>query len=104
MSLGEHIRQLAAEIANNAQQRVSELERQLEEVEKRKAQIEAERDTARFSMQRLATFPVKLSGDYLCPRCWIESGARSPLFLVPSEGRNDLMRCRLCHSEIAFPD
>ncbi|HWM47998.1 MAG TPA: hypothetical protein VNR11_13925 [Xanthobacteraceae bacterium] len=101
MSLAGQLKRMAGEIAEQAQQRVDELERQLVEIETRKATIEKERATALLAPQRVEGFPVKAGSDYLCPRCWVENGAISPLHPIASQTSDDVLRCRTCHLEVA---
>ncbi len=100
MTLTAQLKAAAGEIAERTQQRLSELERQLAEIESRKSQIEAQRETARLAPKRLESFPGKLGEDYLCPRCWIESGLTAPLRPQPSQTSDDMLRCRQCHFEM----
>ena len=58
MSIRDHIRQAAQEIAARIQGRVSDIEPRLAEAKEQVAKIQAERDAARLAPQRLSDFPI----------------------------------------------
>jgi hypothetical protein len=96
----DQILQAANEIAGRMQADLFDFDRQLSEAKKRVVKIEKECDAARGAPERLSSFPIQLGSDYLCPRCWIEEGRRSPLCSVPTNTGDDLLRCRLCQFEL----
>jgi hypothetical protein len=100
MSITDKLRQMAVETALQAQHRASELDAEIAGFEAQAAKLKAERDTLRLAPKRLANYPVKAGGDYLCPCCWVDHGGRSPLFPIPSDSNDDLFRCRMCHQEL----
>lgn len=100
MTTRDQILQAANEIAGCMQADLFDLDRQLAEAKKHVAKIEKECDAARGAPERLSNFLIQLGSDYLCPRCWIEEGRRSPLNPVPSNTREDLLRCGLCQFEL----
>jgi uncharacterized small protein (DUF1192 family)/DNA-directed RNA polymerase subunit RPC12/RpoP len=99
MGVFEQLKQAAIEIADRLEARVSQLDREIAGLEQERAKKQAERDLASRAPQRLANFPVQVGSDYLCPRCWIEEGKRSPIAPIPSETRDDIFRCPLCSYE-----
>ena len=101
-SIFDYLRQQAEEIAGATQERVSDLDREIAEIEKQKAKKEAERDLARGALKRLANFPVKNGADYLCPNCWVTRGGMSTLQPIPSPDRHDIFRCGLCGHELVI--
>jgi hypothetical protein len=103
MSIADELRKAAQEIADHATSRISELDRQIAEIEKKKKEIDADRVKARDSLKRLANYPVMLGGDYQCPLCWVGEGKMSPFRPVPSSDRNDIFRCALCQFEQVIP-
>ena len=100
MAIRDQILQAANEIAGRMQADLFDLDRQLAEAKKHVAKIERECDAARGALERLSNFPIQLGSDYLCPRCWIEEGRRSPLIPVPSNSRENLLRCGWCQFEL----
>jgi len=98
--MADEVRKAAMEIANEMVSRLTDRERELADIEKRKAEIQAECDAIRSAPKRLANFPVKKGIDYLCPRCWVEEGKTIPLSPIPSPTRDDNFRCLLCRFEI----
>ncbi len=100
MAIRDQILQAANEIAGRMQADLFDLDRQLSEAKKHVAKIQNECDAARGVPERLSNFPIELGSDYLCPRCWIEEGRRSLLNPVPSNTREDLLRCSLCQFEL----
>jgi seryl-tRNA synthetase len=76
-SIVEHMKQRAAEYANHLQATISNLDQQLADIEKQKAQVQAERHKASLALKRAADFPVKRGADYLCPICWVDDGRES---------------------------
>ena len=59
MSIRDHVRQAAQEIAARAKERLSHIERRLAEAKEQVAKIEAEHDAARLAPQRLSDFPIE---------------------------------------------
>jgi hypothetical protein len=102
MTVTDQFREFANKIAERAQRRRVELDRELAEIQLRRVQIKTERDMARGALQRLSTYQIKFGKEWLCPQCWIEQGRLSPLAPIPSDSRNDDFRCQLCSFEIAL--
>lgn len=63
MTLSDQFRESANQIAERTQRRRVELDRELAEIRRRQAQIQADRDMARGALQRLGTYPVKFGND-----------------------------------------
>lgn len=105
MTTEDQLWRIAREIAAQAQARVTQLEQEISDLEKRLPQAKAERDAARLAPKRLANYEVRLGAYHQCPRCWIEHERRSPLRPIPSNaGDVDLFRCGNCGEtfEITF--
>lgn len=100
MTIRDQILQAANEIVGCMQADLFDFDRQLSEAKKRVVKIKKECDAARGAPERLSNFPIQLGGDYLCPRCWIEEGRRSPLYSLPTNTGEDLLRCGLCKFEL----
>ena len=103
MSIRDHIGMAAREIAARTKERLSHIERRLAEAKEQVAKIEAEHDAARLAPQRLSDFPVESGGNYLCPRCGVEKGGLSPLRHIPSDARDEILRCPVCEYELLIP-
>jgi hypothetical protein len=101
-SIFDSMREVAQQIAEGAQANIVRLDQRLADIEKQKAEIEAQIQDARGALKRAADFPVKLGADYLCPVCWTDDAVTSTLRNVPSPDRRDIYRCNICHFETAF--
>src|SRR5580704_17943827 len=102
MALEQELRQAALDLAQRKQYRLPEIERELQEIEARKAALLAERVIIREAFQRASDFVGRLGSDYLCPRCWVDHCRRSTLRAIPSNSDADVFRCGACHLELSF--
>jgi hypothetical protein len=100
MSMERRLRDIVADIATATQRRLFELERQVAELETKKAHVGAHCEGARDALKRLAAFPVMNGSDFICPHCWVRRLAMSPLERVPSDKNHERFRCSLCHEKI----
>ena len=98
----EKLRQAADDAADHLVSTISDLDRQIAEFNERKKKVEAQRVQAGNARKAAADYPVNMGADYLCPVCWVSSNITSPLEPVPSQDRNDIFRCNLCHYENTF--
>jgi hypothetical protein len=99
----DQFRAFAQEIAQRAQSRVLDLEREIFDLETVLAKKKAERDSASLAPQRLANFDVKLGTDYQCPSCWIERETRSSLRPTRNgTDTEDYVGCPKCHREFTL--
>jgi hypothetical protein len=94
MDIQQALKEEAEFAARTLQGPASMLRRELRELEKRKAEIEARLAAAERSHGRLASFQPLVGRDYQCPRCWVRDGARSVLSPIPGTATHDIMRCR----------
>ena len=62
----------ARDLAEMIQQRVTNLEREGQEIEARLRQINQQRKVARGLTERLLNFRPMRGTNYQCPRCWVE--------------------------------
>ncbi len=102
MSIGGEIRQVAQDLARNAQSHLSEIEREIAEIEERKTALMAQREFSRGAEERLFRFQPQIGGDFQCPRCWVDHEKRS--VLTPIGGgtqREDFWRCHTCGFEMS---
>jgi hypothetical protein len=93
---------VARDIAGQLHGRDSALQRELEDIENLKAEIEAERNLLRGVAERLNTYQAKIGVGYFCPRCWIEDAGESRLQPIPSTGREDSFRCESCSWDVTL--
>ena len=92
----------AAQIATRMNKRDADLQDELLKIEKRKAEIEAERNKTRLAPQRLLEFEPKIGVEYNCPSCWINNETRTPLSYV-ADAKFDHAYCGVCPFEIKLP-
>jgi hypothetical protein len=101
-SITDEMRHKAQEFAEHEHAKIVHLDKHLADIQKQKAEIEAEREKARGALKRAADFPVKSGADYLCPLCWVDDSVSSTLRPVSSTDRHDIFRCNKCHFEAVF--
>jgi hypothetical protein len=102
MTVMEQIRRLAAQLAEQAQNRTSRLEREICELVEQTAKKRAELTTANLAHKRLTNFQVWIESDYQCPRCWIEHETQSALTAIGGgTDTEDLLRCSTCSYELS---
>ena len=103
MSVISELRQIAGEIAYNVQGRIADLQRELEQVKTRQAEIEAQLNSARLGYQRLFNYQPALGTDLQCPSCWIEHEKRSALSSIGGgTDTEDFVRCDICGKEFSL--
>ena len=71
-------------------------EKEIADLEKKKAALKTAMDTAKLASQRLLNFHVVDGVNYQCPRCWIGNEIRSALRPLDGDDRRDFMGCRAC--------
>ncbi len=98
----EKLRQAANDTADHLTSMISELDRQIAQLDGRKKDIETQRMKARHALEAASNYPVNIGADYLCPICWVSNNRMFPLQPIPSQNRNDVFRCNLCHYEDEF--
>ena len=67
MSIRDHIRQAAREIAKSMEARLTDIKHRLVEAKEQVSEIEAERNAVATAQQRLSKFPIERGGTYLFP-------------------------------------
>ena len=103
MSIPDHIKKAAREIAKSMEARLTDIKHRLVEAKEKVSEIEAERDAVTTARQRLSKFPIERGGTYLCPRCWVEKGGLAPLRPIPGDTQHNLFRCGVCEYELLIP-
>ena len=101
MAVETHILETAADMVSRSQHRAASLRGELEQLEKRKAEVTAELSAAELMSARLANFKPHIGDTYHCPRCWIEEEELNPLGLRKGgEWKQDFLMCDFCALEI----
>ena len=103
MSIRDHIRKAAREIAKSMEARLTDIKHRLVEAKEKVSEIEAERDAVATAQKRLSNFRIERGGSYICPRCWVEKGGLSPLRRIPGVAGQELLRCPVCEYELLIP-
>ena len=88
MAVETHILETAADMVSRAQHRATSLRDELDQLEKRKAEVTAELSTAELMSARLANFKPHIGERFHCPRCWIEEEELNPLALKKAASGN----------------
>jgi hypothetical protein len=105
MSITEVVLEIANEYATSLDQRMPALQKELADLEARKAQAEAQLDSARDALKRSHEFPLLLRRDPICPYCWIDSGRKVSLTAVGQTSEDDphltTFRCSSCEQTLA---
>jgi hypothetical protein len=99
----DKIEDIADDIASALQNSQAALEQQILDLEKRLAELHAERNLARSAANRAANMEVFVNNHYECPRCWVMRGEHAKLRPVPSETGDDIFRCQKCREELRVP-
>jgi hypothetical protein len=97
VSIPGELKQMAADFARSARAHLSQIEREMTEIDERKTQLMALRNAARGAAERSLNFQPTIGFDHQCPRCWVDYETRSALNPIPSQkSREDLFRCGQC--------
>lgn len=96
MALADLLILIAADHAQEEQERASDVERQLADLETRKALLELQLKSAKQAGKRLAIYNPKTGADYQCPSCWMARSMISFLRPAPGNTGSERLQCRLC--------
>ena len=91
--------ELANRLADQKQNSIAGIEKEIAEIEARKLEKERALDAARLSHQRASKFGDVLRSGMVCPRCWIETEAISRLHPRPGTDTYDVWKCSHCGFE-----
>jgi len=70
----------------------------------RKAEAETQPHAANLAHERFASFQPEISGNFRCPRCWIEHQTRSVLAAVPhTKNAEGSFSCHTCSFDLFLP-
>jgi len=92
--------EIARETADAAEKRLFLLELEVGQLRDQLKAREAECAAARLAAKRRPSFRAKVDENYLCPRCYITDGSRSPLRSVRCTRDEEFFCCDHLH-EIA---
>ena len=106
MAIEDVLAMKAKVISDRIGSRLARLLTDLDELEQKKREIEAECEAVRGAPERLLKFRPKIGADYFCPDCWIKNERRSTMRPVPSGLPNvDIMRCNACSASFeVYPE
>jgi transposase-like protein len=99
MSHADQLIEIATELAIDAKDDLSDLQRKLSAIETARVEIEARLRIANHALERLTTFVSIRGNDLQCPRCWINNEVIASL--QPASGgdsAHDNYRCETCKS------
>jgi transposase-like protein len=99
MSHADQLIEIATELAIDAKDDLSDLQRKLSAIETARVEIEARLRIANHALERLTTFVSIRGNDLQCPRCWINNEVIARL--QPASGgdsAHDNYRCETCKS------
>lgn len=101
MAVETHILETAADMVSRAQHRAATLRDELEQLDRRIAEVTAELSEAEQRAGRLSNFKPHIGDKYHCPRCWIDEEELNPLALRKGgEWKQDFLMCDFCALEI----
>jgi hypothetical protein len=101
MSIERTLIDIALQLKKSFEARQAGLRRELQELETRKAVIQAEMALADNSDTRLAQYQPGSMGDNKCPYCWMITQTLSPLYPIGGGTRDeDHFRCSNCKEVI----
>jgi hypothetical protein len=99
MSHADQLIDIATELAMDAKDNFSDLQRKLSALETAKLEIEARLHIANHALERLSSFVSLRGSDLQCPRCWINSEVIASLRPASgSDSGRDSFRCETCKS------
>jgi hypothetical protein len=101
-SISVQLIQLAQRAAENEQQRIETLSKELQEAEERVANLSAALTSAKSAVGRLDEFEPQLGGEYQCPYCWVIRSVEAEITPIPGETNVDWFRCKTCDREISI--
>ena len=92
---------LATDIASKREGRLPNLQEELLEVERKKAEIDRAIHAAHLARERLRDYIPILGSGLSCPRCWIDDEARNLMSPKASETADDFWECSHCGQSIS---
>ena len=98
--IDDELQERANDFARRLKYKIPRLERDMEELEKKKAEISAEIESARRSEELASQYLVYVNGgSQRCPLCWVNKGSTVIIDAIDGNGNVDRFRCSECRSE-----
>jgi hypothetical protein len=79
------------------------LDKELADVESKRAVLLAERDAASRARERSLNFRPMLGGNYQCPSCWIMKEEKSAMRPLKARTNDRFFQCSACKFEVRIP-
>lgn len=102
MSIEIQLKQLALQIATDITMNAKALRRDLEDINRRKLELEKKIEAAALSIKRADEYQPKMGIDYTCPQCRVRHDRSAALRPIPSTTRQDIFRCGSCGVELTL--
>jgi hypothetical protein len=94
----------AASYGKDCRGRQEEITRRLNELELRRANLQADLVEANACLARVTTYSPLEGVSHQCPRCWIKDAVATSLLPVRGTHRETKLVCSTCHTEYALAD
>lgn len=101
MTIEEVLREEANRHALRLEVKDRTLQRELTNIEARKAEIQAVRDKIGGASERAVNFRAKLGTNFQCPCCWIENEVGSTIAPIEGDETTDRFLCATCGQQFA---
>ena len=102
MGIDKELQETANRLARQLNHKIPRLERDMEELEKKKAAIVAELESAARGKDLAAQYRVYVNnGDRRCPLCWVTRGTTAILRTIDGDGVVDRFKCEGCGTPFA---
>jgi hypothetical protein len=92
----------AKDAAHEATRNAERIKREIFDLDKRKAEKQAELENASAAIERADSFVPDIGGNLQCPNCWVLHGFHSDVQPIPSANHVDWFRCKRCNYEFGF--
>jgi hypothetical protein len=89
----------AAQYATDCRVQHDDMQRQLNELELRRAHLQAHLVAVKASLTRASTYSLLEGMTYQCPRCWIMDEVASSLMPISGSQRETRLVCSSCRTE-----
>jgi hypothetical protein len=102
MSIESTLTEIAAQLKERSEARAAALQHELQELEARKAVIQADLELADNARDRLKRYRPKTGGEDICPYCWMKHERQPALYAIGGgTPHEDHFRCSECRQQIA---
>lgn len=104
MDFREALREEAQRFALMATSRAITIKNEIATLDAKKAGLEAKLSELAEVPQLLKTYEPQRGNVIWCPRCHVERGRPAELRGIPSQTKDDIMRCRECDTDFVIPN